>query len=685
MDDGISLRPFATTQRLGPAGNPFAAFSKGAGHQIRAKREDLWEDRPPKKPEELIRYSKDFLETLRQKFTDLPPNVQSYLPCFTTGESSSDQWSSTFQPVVGPDASPAPAETATDTDTRDWRSRPAAQHPPGASPSPSPSPAAARNSNVGKMHKTADAYRPGTVISLDEQQKAIKTIKGVLNKLTPDNFDRLTAQIVQLVTTAEVLRKTISLVFEKAVMEPTFCALYASLCEVLSKELPDFPPWEGETKPLTFRRILLNTCQDEFEGVGEARAKSDAITEPIEKEIAEKGVKNRTLGNVRLIAELYKKGLVMEKIMHNCIKDLLSPGAKEDGLPHEDNMEAACEVITLSGKKLSEAEKYKSNISAYLIRLERFSKNKTLASRIKFMIRDVLDMKANNWTPRRQKFTAKKIEQIRQEAETELGIQIKLPQVQRAKAAGVEEAELFPAPAKFSRDGDWKPVTGRNNRAAPAAASQPEPVAERPKGPNRSLTLEDRKKRAESLYKEFVSSNDKQEALMCAKELAVPDFLDKLIDIGVQILLDSVKEREQAMIVDLIVDFCLQKIFTADELMLGVKVTTDQLEDLSLDIPKSPDLCGLLLGCCIHKGVVGMEALPALCEPIMGGEVRRAFSAAVFQTVQEKGGGGLLEKSCKAANIKASSFLQPKANWDPPDLPSVEDFLNKKGFGVVPL
>lgn len=34
-----------------------------------------------------------------QAFTDLPPNVQSYLPCFTTGESSSDMWSSTFQPV----------------------------------------------------------------------------------------------------------------------------------------------------------------------------------------------------------------------------------------------------------------------------------------------------------------------------------------------------------------------------------------------------------------------------------------------------------------------------------------------------------------------------------------------------------------------------------------------------------
>lgn len=66
--------------------------------------------------------------------------------------------------------------------------------------------------------------------------------------------------------------------------------------------------------------------------------KADTVTAPAEKEAAEKSVKNRTLGNVRLIAELYKKGLVMEKIMHNCIKDLLSTG-KEDEIPHEDNLE----------------------------------------------------------------------------------------------------------------------------------------------------------------------------------------------------------------------------------------------------------------------------------------------------------------------------------------------------------
>lgn len=37
-------------------------------------------------------------------------------------------------------------------------------------------------------------------------------------------------------------------------------------------------------------------------------------------------------------------------------------------------------------------------------------------------IRDVLDMKKNKWVPRRETFTAKKLEEVHAEAEAELGI-----------------------------------------------------------------------------------------------------------------------------------------------------------------------------------------------------------------------------------------------------------------------
>ena len=57
-----------------------------------------------------------------------------------------------------------------------------------------------------------------------------------------------------------------------------------------------------------------------------------------ERERAERKVKLRTLGNIRLIAELYKQDVVPEKILHACIQDMLGDGKSE---PVEDNVEAS--------------------------------------------------------------------------------------------------------------------------------------------------------------------------------------------------------------------------------------------------------------------------------------------------------------------------------------------------------
>ena len=44
----------------------------------------------------------------------------------------------------------------------------------------------------------------------------------------------------------------------------------------------------------------------------------------------------RTLGNIRLIAELFKKSVVSEKIVQVCIQDLMGDAKSE---PSEDNVE----------------------------------------------------------------------------------------------------------------------------------------------------------------------------------------------------------------------------------------------------------------------------------------------------------------------------------------------------------
>lgn len=68
--------------------------------------------------------------------------------------------------------------------------------------------------------------------------------------------------------------------------------------------------------------------------------------------------------------------------------------------------------------------------------------------------------------------------------------------------------------------------------------------------------------------------------MTCARELAVPEFYESMIDTGIQLLLDNTKEREQSMIVNLIVEICKQKIVDPSSTINGVKMTTDNLEDL---------------------------------------------------------------------------------------------------------
>ena len=79
------------------------------------------------------------------------------------------------------------------------------------------------------------------------------------------------------IDTPEKLRIVIQAVFEKAVAEPTFCSLYAQLCEKLSQALPGFHVTD-ENKPVTFRAVLLDTCQDEFEGTSKAKQNLETIT-----------------------------------------------------------------------------------------------------------------------------------------------------------------------------------------------------------------------------------------------------------------------------------------------------------------------------------------------------------------------------------------------------------------------
>lgn len=65
-------------------------------------------------------------------------------------------------------------------------------------------------------------------------QKLFKQLRSILNKLTPQKFQDLMKQVMELsIDTEDRLKGAIDLIFEKAISEPSFSVAYANMCRCL--------------------------------------------------------------------------------------------------------------------------------------------------------------------------------------------------------------------------------------------------------------------------------------------------------------------------------------------------------------------------------------------------------------------------------------------------------------------
>ncbi|BET00306.1 Eukaryotic translation initiation factor 4 gamma [Nesidiocoris tenuis] len=272
------------------------------------------------------------------------------------------------------------------------------------------------------------AKRPA---DLDEEAEKLdkfkKKVRGILNKLTPQKFDRLLGQILDIpIESTHYLTEMVHLVFEKAVDEPSFSKAYADLCKHLQSRSVE--QTSNTTQAGNFRKILLTKCQEDFEKNKQeeldivVRQKQIDETTDLEKkkelklllEEDERKIRRKSVGLVRFIGELYKLKMLTKNIMHNCISQLLEQVAEEP-------LECLCKLLTTIGKEL-EAESGVKMFDDYFTQMQKLaqkSPKSEVSSRIRFMLQDVIELRHRDWTPRREENNPRTFDQIARDADRE--------------------------------------------------------------------------------------------------------------------------------------------------------------------------------------------------------------------------------------------------------------------------
>lgn len=272
-------------------------------------------------------------------------------------------------------------------------------------------------SSQSPLHRAEKKYEVRKVSDVEEGKQ--RQLKAILNKLTPQNFERLFQQVKEVtIDNAVTLTGVIFQIFDKALMEPTFCEMYADLCYHLASELPDFVE---DDQRITFKRLLLNKCQEEFERGEREQAEAEKMEgdgefKQSDQEREEKRIqaRRRMLGNIRLIGELYKNKMLTERIMHECIQKLLGDYQN----PDEEDIEALCKLMCTIGEMIDHP-KAKDQMDTYFEILSNLANNTDLSSRLRFMLMDVIDLRKNNWQQRRKVEGPKKLEELHRDAHQE--------------------------------------------------------------------------------------------------------------------------------------------------------------------------------------------------------------------------------------------------------------------------
>lgn len=268
--------------------------------------------------------------------------------------------------------------------------------------------------DISSFHKKSSlgnrseyAYNRNRNMALACHERLLKEAKGILNKMTEENFAKLYQKFLDLeiLSSEPVMVGAIELIFDKAIEEPSFANMYAKLClKIVMAEINIRKSQNNDKEQkLTsiFRTLILSKCELEYnmkKRWSQERLQKLATQAPkpslelTEEDYAQIKLKRRVLGNVRFIGELFKVTLLSSNIMYRVIQELLSNYQN----PEEEEIESLCRLMITIGQFLDTVES-KDKWDEFVSKMSELSKNSKLSTRIKFMVLDVLDLRRQDW------------------------------------------------------------------------------------------------------------------------------------------------------------------------------------------------------------------------------------------------------------------------------------------------
>ncbi|KAG7345792.1 MIF4G domain containing protein [Nitzschia inconspicua] len=487
-------------------------------------------------------------------------------------------------------------------------------------------------------------------------------------------------------------------------------------------------------KSNSFKRLLLNKCEDEFnkqdiyvdwkKEKAEYEQKKGTMSPSEQAETEEEldfrriKIKKQMLGNIKFIGQLYKKNLLKEKIMRFCIGSLLKLETKEPSakLPKyfdtgdmdmdEEDHEAICSMFTTIGKTIDRppAADY---MKVCFDKIKRMSTDKSLPSRSRFMYKDLLELRENNWTPRREEAKAKTLEEIRQDFERDEARQAQQSaqlnqsyrggggssgdyrnQSRQQQSYNTSGRPRQPGRSSVQTDDDGfttvggatgGPVKPRGGFSlSQAASSSPSKILQKPKqgftaladdGKARPAPLDNDKfeRRVKVILSEYMQDpTNTKELFLAVDELTGTDNYGTMLVAKCADNIIDCKDSERKATYEMLGILVEQKKLTPNDVKAGLVDMIEFIDAYESDAPRAFEYLGDFLATMIRTGAINVSWVGEQAEKSKASKdsnPEKIIRALISSIKNDKRGGPEAVKAAFGPHQKAMESLLGSSTW----------------------